>query len=201
MCQCMLCGCVWCNYCGVPCGGCHEAFCVCSYWICKPDDLRLIDPLCCHICAWDGWGYNCLWEGMICCAPLAVVEWSGLRVAGRVYSDVNKTIVVTNTSPTIMMSPGYNANMGGNVNMNMNMGGNVSMNTNVGGMGMNVNTNVGGMGMNVNTNMGGMGGNVSMNTNMGGMGGNVSMNTNMSGPNMNVNMKSNGANFSAKTNF
>lgn len=104
MCQCLICGCCWWNYCGVCCGGCHEAFCVCSYWICKPDDLRLIDPVCCHICAFDGWGHNCLCSGIICCAPRSVQEWSGLRSAGRTAADLNKqTIIINNTSPTIYM--------------------------------------------------------------------------------------------------
>ena len=105
MCQCLLCGCCWWNYCGVCCGGIHEAFCVCSYWLCKPQDLRLIDPECCHICACDGWGYNCCWYGIICCAPKSVMEWSGLMTAGMNAGMVGKqTVIINNTSP-IMMNP------------------------------------------------------------------------------------------------
>ena len=106
MCQCMLCGCIWYNCCGVPCGGCHEANLWCSWWLCKPDDLRLIDPMCCHICACDGLGYNYCWDGCICCAPASVIEWSGLKTAGKTMTDLNKqTIIINNTSP-IYSSPG-----------------------------------------------------------------------------------------------
>ena len=150
MCQCMICGCVWWNYCGVCCAGIHEACCIASYWCFKPDDLRYIDPLCCHVCDCDGYGGNCLWSGMICCAPKAVVEWSGLMQAGKRASDLNQqqTIVINNTSPVYMthemssmnsnpnmggqyggMNPGYggNPNMGGSPGMNPAMGGSPQM--------------------------------------------------------------------------
>ena len=44
MCQCLICDCWWYNYCGVCCGGCHEANLIYSWWCCKPEDLRMIDP-------------------------------------------------------------------------------------------------------------------------------------------------------------
>lgn len=131
MCQCLICGCCWWNYCGVCCGGIHEAFCVCSYWLCKPEDLRLIDPECCHVCACDGWGYNCLWYGIICCAPKAVMEWSGLRTAGKTASDLNKhTVIINNTSPIYMPQqqemvypgPNYSPYGGPPQNFNVNVG-------------------------------------------------------------------------------
>lgn len=170
----MICGCVWCNYCGVCCGGFHEAFLVCSYWICKPADLRLIDPQCLHICACDGYGYNCLWEGCICCAPASVIEWSGLRAAGHTALDVNsgKTVIINNPAPqpVYMGGAGYQmttqtTTMGGGANMQM------------GGPGMTVNANTGyyGGGMNANVNMGGPG-----------YGNNMNMNVNMNGPSMNA---------------
>lgn len=190
MCQCLICGCWWYNYCGVCCGGCHEASLIWSYWLCKPEDLRLIDPQCCHLCACDGCGYNCFYYGSILCAPRAVQEWSGLRSAGKTAADLNKnTIIINNTSPafiapavsyqvttTTTSGPGYG---GENMNMNMNMGGGYG-----GNVGMNMNTNMGGANMNMNTNVGGGYGGVSMNTNMGGA--NVTMNTSMSGPSTNA---------------
>lgn len=165
MCQCLICGCCWWNYCGVCCGGIHEAACVCSYWLCKPDDLRLIDPECCHVCACDGYGYNCLYYGIICCAPRAVQEWSGLRAAGKTAADLNKqTIIINNTSPVYMMPN------------NMEMG-YMQQNQNMGNMGMyagNPNYNNTAMGMNVNA--GGMGMNVYANSNSGPQGVNAKIN-------------------------
>jgi hypothetical protein len=82
MCQFMCCECWWFNCVGVPCGGLHNAACVCSYWLCKPPDLLAIDPECCHICACDGWGYNtCCW-GNVFCAPDAVKQWSRMLSGG-----------------------------------------------------------------------------------------------------------------------
>lgn len=208
MCQCLICGCWWYNYCGVCCGGCHEATLIYSWWICKPEDLRMLDPECCHICACDGLGGNCLYYGSICCAPKAVQEWSGLRSAGRTAADLNsgKTIIINNTSPPpVYMQPvGYQMttttrNYGPGVDMNINMGGpGIEMNSNMGGMNMNMNTNMGGMNMNtnMNTNMNvGMG----VNGNMGGVG----MNTNvgMGGMNVNTNMNMNAPGVNAKINF
>lgn len=210
MCQCLICGCWWYNYCGVCCGGCHEANLIYSWWLCKPEDLRMLDPQCCHICACDGLGGNCLYAGSICCAPKAVQEWSGLRSAGKTASDLNsgKTIIINNTSPNVYMQQpemGYqvttttrsnsgmnaNVNMGGmgmNANVNMNgMGGGVHMNNNMNGVHMNTNMNGMGGGVQMNANMnGGVG--VNMNTNMGGMGGGVQVNTNMNGMHMGGNV-------------
>lgn len=76
MCQFLCFDCWWFNCLGVPCGGYHNAYCVCSYWLCKPIDLSNIDPECCHVCAFDGWGYNCFCWGNICCAPQSVKDWS-----------------------------------------------------------------------------------------------------------------------------
>jgi hypothetical protein len=198
MCQCLICDCWWYNYCGVCCGGCHEANLIYSWWCCKPEDLRLIDPECCHICKCDGLGYNCLYYGSICCAPQAVIEWSRLRSGGQVGLGA-KTIIINNSMPSpVYMQPmqpvqgNYhittaNANYGNGMNMNVNMNGpNMEMRTDMGGMGMNTNMNYnGGMGMNTNMNVnGGMGmGGVNANVNMGG---NVNMNTNMTSPGMNA---------------
>jgi len=70
----------------------------------------MLDPMCCHICACDGLGYNCLYYGVICCAPKAVVEWSGLRAAGKTAADLNsgKTIIINNSTPNVVyMDPSY----------------------------------------------------------------------------------------------
>lgn len=92
MCQLLVCDCWWLNCCGIPCGGFNNSACVCSYWLCKPVDLMAIDPECCHICAFDGWGGNsCCWGG-ICCAPESVKQWSRMLHTGG--QDV---VVVVNT--------------------------------------------------------------------------------------------------------
>jgi hypothetical protein len=82
MCQFLCFDCWWCNFCGIVCGGVHNAICVCSYWLCKPEELAAIDPECCHIMACDGWGGNCFFFGDICCAPDSVKEWSRLKSGG-----------------------------------------------------------------------------------------------------------------------
>ena len=81
MCQFLCCDCWWCNWCGAY-AGVHNAACICSYWLCKPDDLSAIDPECCHICACDGWGGNCCCWGDICCAPDSVKQWSQMMSGG-----------------------------------------------------------------------------------------------------------------------
>lgn len=82
MCQFLCCDCWWFNCFGVPCGGYHNAYCLCSYWLCKPIELINIDPECCHVLACDGWGYNCFCWGNICCAPESVKEWSRVITSG-----------------------------------------------------------------------------------------------------------------------
>lgn len=79
MCQCLCCGCWWCNICGVCCAGVHEAMCCCGCWVCKPDDLTQIDPDCCHMCQCVGSGGNFLCQGSVCCAPEYLKKWSVLR--------------------------------------------------------------------------------------------------------------------------
>ena len=180
MCQCLICGCCWWNYCGVCCGGVHEAACIYSCWLCKPEDLRLIDPECCHICACDGWGGNCLWSGIICCAPSAVMEWSGLRAAGKTAADLNKqVIVINNTSPIYMTHEMGNPNMEMNYQGGANYqgGGNFQGGSNFQGAnyqgGVQGGIGINGVGVNVNS---GYGGNPGMNANMGG---GVNMNLDM----------------------
>ncbi len=72
MCQCLCCDCWWFNACGILCAGWHYGICVCSYWLCKPDDLLRLDPHCCHVCDFDGCGTNHCCLGSIICAPFAV---------------------------------------------------------------------------------------------------------------------------------
>lgn len=76
MCQCMLCECWWCNFCGVFCGGCaHHGLCY-SYWCCKPQDFEQIDPNICHCCSFEGLGGNCCCYGDVMCAPFHLQQWS-----------------------------------------------------------------------------------------------------------------------------
>jgi hypothetical protein len=82
MCQCICCDCCWINCFGVICGGLHMAYCLCSCWLCKPDGLKAIDPECCHVCAWDGWGGNECCTGAICCSPAWVKQWSAQLKGG-----------------------------------------------------------------------------------------------------------------------
>lgn len=94
MCQFLCCNCWWFNFCGVCCAGFHNAYCVCSYWLCKPVELTNIDPECCHICAFDGFGGNgCCW-GNICCAPESVKEWSRVMSAGG--SGGQQVVIINN---------------------------------------------------------------------------------------------------------
>ena len=157
MCQCIICDCIWWNYCGVCCGGIHEASFCWSYWCCKPDDLRLIDPACCHICDCDGFGYNCLYYGVICCAPKAVIEWSGLRTAGKTASHLNnQTVIIHNQSPIYMThdmghstSPGSGSPYTGNPNAGY---GSPGPNAYQGHQQMNMGMNAGPQGMNAKIN-------------------------------------------------
>lgn len=132
----MICNCWWYNYCGVCCGGVHAAELVCSYWLCKPPDLMAIDPECCHLCACDGLGYNCLYYGSICCAPESVRQWSAIRSGGGM--PVN-TIIINNSAPIYTQpSPGYGNQSvtvginqgypGGGVNVQLNPVGGGNMN-------------------------------------------------------------------------
>lgn len=126
MCQCMVCNCWWINYCGVMCGGLHEGNLICSYWLCKPLDLRQFDPLCCHICECDGCGGNSCCTGSICCAPKYIAEWSALRAGGFSAATLNsnRTIVITNPPPSAYGPPGGGMEM---QQMNMNMNANNGM--------------------------------------------------------------------------
>jgi hypothetical protein len=94
MCQCLCCDCWWINYCGIVCAGWHYAICICSYWLCKPDDLANIDPNCCHICDCDGYGGNQCCCGSICCAPDTVKTWSKMRSGGG----TTQVVVITDRS-------------------------------------------------------------------------------------------------------
>lgn len=88
MCQFLCCDCWWFNCCGILCAGVHTAICICSCWICRPEDLEVIDPGCCKMCLCDGWGGNsCCW-GSVCCASGAVREWSRMRSSGGSGGDV-----------------------------------------------------------------------------------------------------------------
>lgn len=88
MCQFLCCDCWWFNCLGVICGGFHNAYCLCSFWLCKPEDLVALDPDCCHVMACDGWGYNCCFWGNICCAPQTIKDWS------RVVSGGSDVVVI-----------------------------------------------------------------------------------------------------------
>ena len=79
MCQCLLCDCWWCNFCGVPCGGVGINYLCFSLWCCKADDYLKIDPTACHCCEFVGIGGNCFCFGDVCCAPEYLKQWSKLR--------------------------------------------------------------------------------------------------------------------------
>jgi hypothetical protein len=96
MCQCLCCDCWWLNFCGIPCAGVHYAICICSYWLCRPADLALMDPNCCKICACDGWGSNCFCWGGVCCASEVVKQWSKNRSSGGAGGQ-DVVVVVQNT--------------------------------------------------------------------------------------------------------
>ena len=95
MCQFLCCDCWWFNCCGVLCGGWHDAYCVCSFWLFKPAELSNIDPDCCHICAFDGLGGNfCCW-GNVCCAPESVKQWSRSVSGGGAG---NQQVIIVNNN-------------------------------------------------------------------------------------------------------
>lgn len=82
MCQCVCCDCWWWNFFGVCCAGWNWSFFLLSCWLCKPIELMNLDPECCHICTWTGYGGNFLCYGNICCAPDAVKQFSQLKSGG-----------------------------------------------------------------------------------------------------------------------
>jgi hypothetical protein len=136
----------------------------------------MIDPECCHICACDGLGFNCLYYGSICCAPKAVYEWSRLRSSGRSAADFNsKTIIINNMSP----NPVYMQPVNGDYQITTSN--RTYSNHSHGGMEMQYNLATG---INNNMNMGNNNSYAGMNGNMG-MGGNFNMNANMNN-NMNT---------------
>jgi hypothetical protein len=96
MCQCICCDCWWCNYCGILCGGWHNAFCLCSIWCCKPLDLMNIDPHCIHLCKCDGWGQNFFCWGNVCCAPETVKAWSKMRSGGGDSYGTPRAVILIN---------------------------------------------------------------------------------------------------------
>lgn len=160
MCQCYICGCWWLNCFGVCCGGCHDASLIYSFWLCKPDNMRMLDPQCCHICALDGFGFNFICQGSVCCAPKALREWSKLLTAGKSASSLNsnRTILINNPPPSPIYTQSPRSNQL-NITTNSNYSTNISMKSNIGGM--QVNSNMGDV--NMNANMGGVGMNPNMN--------------------------------------
>jgi hypothetical protein len=84
MCQCLLCDCWWCNYCGVCCAGYANHYLCCSYWCCKPLDFMRIDPNICHCMTCEGIGGSCCCIGDVMCAPLYLRQWSKQRTLGAV---------------------------------------------------------------------------------------------------------------------
>ena len=95
MCQCILCDCWWCNWCGVCCAGWADHELCCSCWICKPDDLLMIDPECCHCCdGCAGYGGNFFCQGSICCAPDWVRNWSKFKSSGQMPGNNGPQVVI-----------------------------------------------------------------------------------------------------------
>jgi hypothetical protein len=73
------------------------AYCLCSAWCCKPEDLKTYDPECCHFLAFDGWGSNCFCCGTVWFVSEAVREWSEMRNQVRA---ANAPYVVVNEERT-----------------------------------------------------------------------------------------------------
>lgn len=87
MCQCILCDCCWFNCCGEFCAGWHLAYCLCSAWCFKPEDMKQYDSECCHFLAFDGWGSNCFCCGTVWFVSEAIKEWSDMRNRNRKAND------------------------------------------------------------------------------------------------------------------
>lgn len=140
MCQCMVCGCIWVNYCGI-----HEGNLLCSYWLCKPPDLRLLDPSCSHIFACDGIGTTVCGRDASAvlrsksCWDDSPQHWSNCGrkqylLPGYVGGG-GMAVTTTTTQQGYYGNPrigGVNMNMNAGVNMNMSMGGGANFSMNMG---------------------------------------------------------------------
>lgn len=76
MCQCVLCDCLWLNMCGVCCAGLHLALGCMACWMCKP--IEMANQENCEIGTYTGCGKNVFCQGMLCCAPEYVKQYSQL---------------------------------------------------------------------------------------------------------------------------
>lgn len=66
MCQCVLCDCIWWNYCGA-CAGCANLNCCYGWWCCQQDELKrsIGADTCCWCCQFVGLGSNFLCNGCV----------------------------------------------------------------------------------------------------------------------------------------
>lgn len=99
MCQCLVCDCWWCNWCGVCCAGWHYAFFCLACWLCKPIEMQNFDPDCCKCLAWTGYGGNFFCYGNVCCAPESVKMFSRFMNGG------GTNVVVVNTNGAMNPNP------------------------------------------------------------------------------------------------
>lgn len=89
MCQFIICDCWWHNCGGILCGGCYQAGCCCSMWLCMPDEMSQIDPDCCKVGCCLGWGYNHCCHGNVCCITDSFRTYSNVVTLGADVVSVN----------------------------------------------------------------------------------------------------------------
>jgi hypothetical protein len=84
MCQCILCDCIWWNYCGA-CAGCATLECCFGWWCCQQDELKrsIGADTCCWCCQFVGLGSNCLCSGFVCCAQPWLLNYSKALTAKK----------------------------------------------------------------------------------------------------------------------
>ena len=104
MCQCIVCDCWWINLCGAPCAGWHNAWFLCSCWLCKPLEMLAFDPNCCNCCIWTGYGGNCCCYGCLYCAPEAVKLYSR-TLNGEMVGGGGNVIIINQQSPNMNQGP------------------------------------------------------------------------------------------------
>lgn len=62
-----------------------------------------LDPDCCKMCVWTGWGGNCLCYGELCCAPEAVKNYSRIK-SGTMVGGGN-VIIIGGPTPSVNQGP------------------------------------------------------------------------------------------------
>jgi hypothetical protein len=78
MCQCVLCDCLWLNYCGILNAGWYVAVELVSCWACQPQEIKNTDDDCVR---WgcEGCGSNFFCSGCVICATAYLKDYSHIK--------------------------------------------------------------------------------------------------------------------------